>query len=984
MAPLPAEVGSRIGDPPYVERYELTRLLGSGASGAVYAARDHVMDEDVAIKLLRTISDREIERMRREIGVLRMLRVPGIVGFRDEGTWNHLPFVVMDLVHGEPFPGTRSRRWEDVAEVVVGLVETLSRLHEIGFIHRDLKPSNVLTVQGRATLLDFGLARSQGEDDALDGALAGTPAYLAPEVFFGADPSPSSDLYALGVMLYEILSGRRPHEGESVAQLVQAVLFDRVVPLSERAPDVPPAIARLVMKLMSREPGARPSSALEVLRILRDEALLPKRRPRRVGSVEPLERAVALLCAGRPVDVGGRPGSGRTRLLEDAETALLSRGARVVRATPAAAPFASLVGIVEPLDDEVPDLAAATALAEQRLRQRLRDGWVLLVDDLDRIDPSSAALIRRVRDEGAVLTAVDGPGDIELGPLPVEALQGLFAGPRALLHLPDDAAALVHARVGGLPGPVVERLGAWVRAGMASWEDDRFLVEREALDRLVAGVEVDPLHTFGDDREIPDELAEVWRAVALLEPHATLPRVARLTSTPMWSVEARLAALVDAHVLDRRGDTWCSIAHPPRQRWSTEVWSAASRAAADLLPAHAIERLLRLLEGGALDAVPGAAREIATHLLDEDRPGVAWAVLSEGLAAARRAGVHSEMPELLSLGVRVALITSDRRLLNAVQVEIARCDPEDEARLGELCRLAARLLSSGGRAVIDALRKLEPFSAPEIDVWRYRIMAFAAKDVSVEEYAEWLDSVHAEVAALPGGSDSLLAWEANLRFSKREFAEAAALEELGWRRNAHPLRAIAAGLNAAMCRIEAGHFEEADRILDGVGHALLPRRLPMMEALWVYYRRTIRYRKGELPESDPELTDAIRRLGLPQQTANHLLLDAAVAWRRGEVQRAKELALDASACFTQMGRPWASSVARALAVACGHSDDVEEVLNLALTAPYPDITLQAFALIRRPVPPYIDGKLDLRYPLQARREVLSREEALRLCPQREE
>lgn len=984
LAPIPAEVGARIGDAPYDDRYELVRLLGHGASGAVYAARDHVMDEEVAIKLLRTTSDREIDRMRREIGVLRVLRVPGVVGFRDEGTWNHLPFVVMDLVRGEPFPGTRARRWEDLAEVVVGLAETLARLHENGFIHRDLKPSNVLTVQGRATLLDFGLARPQADVDAVDGPLAGTPAYLAPEVFFGVDPSPRSDLYALGVMLYEALGGARPHHGDSLSELVHAVLFENPVPLAERAPDVPPAVARLVMRLISREPDARPASAKEVVRALREGGLPRVRRPRRVGSPEPLERALAALRAGRPIDVGGPRGSGRTRLLEDVEAQLRSEGREVARAVPAVAPFASLQTSIEPLGDELPDLATATALAESRLRERLRGGLVLLVDDLHRVDPSTADLLRRVRGEGAVLRVVDGPADIELGPLTVEELTQLFAGPRPVLHLPDDAAAILHARVGGLPALAMERLGAWVRAGLARWEGDRVLVDREALDRLGAGLEVDPLDLRGEDRGLPDELAQIWRAVTLLEPHATLARVAAVTGMSVWSVEARLASLVEAGVLEARDDAWVSLAHPPRQRWSQEDWAAASRAAADALPPHALQRLVRILQAGQLDRVPGAARRIAEHQLDQDRPGFGWAVVSEGLAAARRVGRSDDVPALLSLAVRLALATNDPRLLSAARVEIARCDPEDEGRLGVLCQLASRLLASHGGAVWGELEALEPYPDPEIELWRHRLVAFAAGDVPVEEHAAWLERVRGQVERLPEGEMSVRSWEAPLRFRNRDFAGAAILEEGAWRQTRHPVRAIAAGLNAARSWSEAGCFDETERILAELEPELVPRRIPVLEAHWVHLQRHLRYRRGELPEHDPELTEAVRALGAPNTISAHLLLEAACSWRRGELEQARAFAMECAELVDRKGRLWGGALSRALAWACGEPLDVEALLALAASAPYPDIALQIYALLGRPLPRLIADTLDTRYPATARREVLSREEALRLCPPREE
>jgi hypothetical protein len=159
---------------------------------------------------------------------------------------------------------------------------------------------------------------------------------------------------------------------------------------------------------------------------------------------------------------------------------------------------------------------------------------------------------------------------------------------------------------------VVERVGAWVRAGLARWEDDRVCVERAALERLGAGLEVDPLDPRAEDPGVPDELAEIWRAVALLEPHATRERIASITRMPAWSVEARLTSLVDAGMVELRGESWALLAHPPRQRWSQEEWAAASRAAADALPPHALQRFVRVLQAGHLDVAPAAAREIAS------------------------------------------------------------------------------------------------------------------------------------------------------------------------------------------------------------------------------------------------------------------------------------------------------------------------------------------------------------------------------------
>ncbi|WP_437588278.1 protein kinase domain-containing protein [Sorangium sp. So ce1000] len=263
LAPIPSASSA-----PIAGRYAIRRRLGHGAFGEVWAADDLLTGTLVAVKLLDRGAGNEPARVRREVAALRLLRLPGVVRMLDEGIDQGIPFLVMEHLAGAPFPGqVEPRRWAAIAGVTARLLQTLGRIHAAGVIHRDLKPENVLVdAEGRPTILDFGLSfrGAVAEGPTADGALLGTPAYFAPEQILGDPVSPATDLYALGVMLYESLSGRLPHEAGDLAELLRARLTGPVAPLEQLAPDVPPAVARLIDRLLSRAPEDRPRSAEEV------------------------------------------------------------------------------------------------------------------------------------------------------------------------------------------------------------------------------------------------------------------------------------------------------------------------------------------------------------------------------------------------------------------------------------------------------------------------------------------------------------------------------------------------------------------------------------------------------------------------------------------------------------------------------------------------------------------------------------------------
>lgn len=259
-------------------RYTLSHHIENGAHGQVWRASDRIAGHDVAFKWMHVDHDVNRARVRREITMLRMLRIPGVVRFMDEGVADGKPFIVMEYFPGSAFPGVAGiPAWETIADTTLALLETLSQLHAAGVVHRDLKPANVLVASnGRPMIVDFGV--SQLRDPNL-GRLAtkgivGTPPYLAPEQILRHEHEidARTDLYAIGIMLYEALTGRVPHDASNNA----ALMFQRVevpaVPLRDVAPHVPAHVAAAIDRLLARRPEDRFSSATDVIAHLRGES----------------------------------------------------------------------------------------------------------------------------------------------------------------------------------------------------------------------------------------------------------------------------------------------------------------------------------------------------------------------------------------------------------------------------------------------------------------------------------------------------------------------------------------------------------------------------------------------------------------------------------------------------------------------------------------------------------------------------------------
>jgi eukaryotic-like serine/threonine-protein kinase len=250
-------------------RYAVERTLGTGGMALVYLARDEELGRPVAIKVLgeRFAADPEFrERFVREARMAARLAHPNIVSVYDVGEEDGRPYIVMECVEGTTLADEVSRRKRLPAHEVVDLglqaCAGLAHAHEAGLVHRDVKPQNLLLRDdGVLKIADFGIARAEEATRLTQvGTVLGTVQYLSPEQAAGEHVTAAADLYSLGAVLYELLTGRPPRRFESLAEL-DAGRDAPIAPVGEVAADVPSALEDVVMRSLARNPSYRPESA---------------------------------------------------------------------------------------------------------------------------------------------------------------------------------------------------------------------------------------------------------------------------------------------------------------------------------------------------------------------------------------------------------------------------------------------------------------------------------------------------------------------------------------------------------------------------------------------------------------------------------------------------------------------------------------------------------------------------------------------------
>jgi hypothetical protein len=244
--------------------------------GVVYLAEDPSLQRQVAIKFLPTTPDASSgarERFLREARAMARMRHPRIVPVHSYGENDEGAYLVMEFVPGGTLADRITKRGIPVREAVSfvrAVAEALESASAQGIVHRDIKPSNILLDEnGEVSVADFGLAKrieSADEDPiTMTGAVMGTPHYLAPEVAQGEEATAQSDMYSLGIVFFELLTGEKPFRGPTLASVLMKQIRGELPPIEEKRPDVPKAVARLIEALTAKEPAERPNSFRSVV-----------------------------------------------------------------------------------------------------------------------------------------------------------------------------------------------------------------------------------------------------------------------------------------------------------------------------------------------------------------------------------------------------------------------------------------------------------------------------------------------------------------------------------------------------------------------------------------------------------------------------------------------------------------------------------------------------------------------------------------------
>lgn len=259
-------------------RYRLIEELGEGGMSVVWRGQDEVLGRPVAVKMLapRLSSDPTFRRqMRIEARAAARLSHPHITGVYDYGEavrfGRTVPYVVMELVDGEPLAARLDRDgrlpWWDAVVLAAQVAAALAAAHARGVVHRDITPGNVMVTGLGAKVVDFGISALVGErDGTADGQLFGTPAYLAPERLGQGQVSPATDVYALGLLLYRMLTGQLPWRTATRTQMLRAHLYTEPAPMPS-VPGLPPGVVEIVDRCLAKDPAGRPDSA-ELARVL--------------------------------------------------------------------------------------------------------------------------------------------------------------------------------------------------------------------------------------------------------------------------------------------------------------------------------------------------------------------------------------------------------------------------------------------------------------------------------------------------------------------------------------------------------------------------------------------------------------------------------------------------------------------------------------------------------------------------------------------
>jgi serine/threonine-protein kinase len=256
----------------FAGRYRIEQILGRGGMGVVYKAIDTQLDETVAIKTLpgdvMQRSPEDLERFKREIRLARKITHRNVLRTYDYGEADGVYFISMEFVRGYTLSELEQETRELATRAAMGIARQICRglhaAHEQGIIHRDIKPQNVLIdSKGEVKLMDFGIARVAESTEAMTqaGLIVGTPHYMSPEQVQGNTLDPRSDVYSMGILIYEMLVGRRPFEATSLTGVLAAHITEKPKPVVDVRPEVGQQISDIIMRCLAKDPKQRYADA---------------------------------------------------------------------------------------------------------------------------------------------------------------------------------------------------------------------------------------------------------------------------------------------------------------------------------------------------------------------------------------------------------------------------------------------------------------------------------------------------------------------------------------------------------------------------------------------------------------------------------------------------------------------------------------------------------------------------------------------------
>jgi tetratricopeptide (TPR) repeat protein len=321
-------------------RYRIDAELGFGGMGTVYCGQDTLLDREVAVKVLNKtdLDTQGRAHLLREAQMIAKLNHPNIVTVFDMGEIEKQPYIVMEFVGGVRLSDQMPESIPEVVPIYRQVCEAIQHAHGHGIIHRDLKPENVIiTLDGMVKLMDFGLARPVASRYTTESTIAGTVFYLAPEQVLGGEIDHRVDLYALGVLLYELTTGELPFMDDDPVAVISQHLHAPVVSPRAKNDAIPPALEQLILSLLRKDPNNRPQSVLEVIESLDNPNLLDAQaavkgeltllermvRGRMVGREQEVKEAASIWQrvisdrVGSTLLVSGEPGIGKTRLMRE-------------------------------------------------------------------------------------------------------------------------------------------------------------------------------------------------------------------------------------------------------------------------------------------------------------------------------------------------------------------------------------------------------------------------------------------------------------------------------------------------------------------------------------------------------------------------------------------------------------------------------------------------------------------------------------------